>query len=66
MKEQIDSCVIEKQQCSGDVTSVAGERLDDKEVEDIIKDCSEPEDEDGFVPYVRKFPAYTIVYLMFH
>ncbi|PNF23981.1 Myosin light chain alkali [Cryptotermes secundus] len=29
-----------------------GERLSDKEVEEIIRDCCEPEDEDGFVPYV--------------
>ncbi|CAG2059686.1 unnamed protein product [Timema podura] len=28
-----------------------GERLSDKEVDDILKDCLDPEDEDGFVPY---------------
>nr|CAD7458689.1 unnamed protein product [Timema tahoe] len=27
------------------------ERLSDKEVDDILKDCLDPEDEDGFVPY---------------
>ncbi|XP_034247448.1 myosin light chain alkali isoform X2 [Thrips palmi] len=29
-----------------------GERLDEKEVEEVLKDCLDPEDEDGFIPYV--------------
>nr|AGM32403.1 myosin light chain [Coptotermes formosanus] len=29
-----------------------GERLTDSEVQEIVKDCVEPEDEDGFTPYV--------------
>ncbi|XP_021923672.1 myosin light chain alkali isoform X2 [Zootermopsis nevadensis] len=28
-----------------------GERLGDKEVDDIVKDCCEAEDEDGFITY---------------
>ncbi|XP_066993879.1 myosin light chain 1 isoform X2 [Anabrus simplex] len=28
-----------------------GERLTDAECEEILKDCLDPEDEDGFVPY---------------
>ncbi|XP_071443440.1 myosin light chain 1 isoform X1 [Hetaerina americana] len=28
-----------------------GERLTDVEVESIMKDCCDPEDEDGFIPY---------------
>jgi len=28
-----------------------GERLDKDETESIIKDCCDPEDEDGFIPY---------------
>ncbi|XP_069690087.1 myosin light chain 1 isoform X1 [Periplaneta americana] len=28
-----------------------GERLSDREVDTIVKDCAEPEDEDGFIPY---------------
>lgn len=35
--------------------SVLGERLTDTEVQDFVKDCVEPEDEDGFTPYVRKY-----------
>jgi Ca2+-binding EF-hand superfamily protein len=29
-----------------------GERLEEKEVEEVLKDCLDPEDEDGFIPYV--------------
>lgn len=29
-----------------------GERLTEKECEDVCKDCMDPEDEDGFIPYV--------------
>lgn len=29
-----------------------GERLDEKEVDEVLKDCLDPEDEDGFIPYV--------------
>ncbi|XP_069690095.1 myosin light chain 1 isoform X2 [Periplaneta americana] len=30
-----------------------GERLSDREVDTIVKDCAEPEDEDGFIPYAQ-------------
>ncbi|KAG6803751.1 Myosin light chain alkali [Apis mellifera caucasica] len=28
-----------------------GEKLSDAEVEEVLKDCMDPEDEDGFIPY---------------
>lgn len=31
-----------------------GERLEEKEVDDIIAACCDPEDEDGMIPYKRK------------
>lgn len=31
-----------------------GEKLTDAEVDEVAKDCMDPEDEDGMVPYVRK------------
>lgn len=31
-----------------------GERLSDPECEDILKDCMDKEDDDGFIPYERK------------
>jgi hypothetical protein len=31
-----------------------GERLTDQECETVLKDCMDPEDEDGFIPYTRK------------
>ncbi|KAL2714877.1 Myosin light chain alkali [Vespula squamosa] len=30
-----------------------GERLADAEVETVLKDCMDPEDDDGFIPYTR-------------
>lgn len=32
-----------------------GEKLTDNEVAEITKDCMDPEDEDGMIPYARKF-----------
>jgi hypothetical protein len=40
--------------------SVLGERLTDTEVQDFVKDCVEPEDEDGFTPYIRKYSLFII------
>lgn len=31
-----------------------GEKLTDAETEELLKDCMEPEDDDGFTPYERK------------
>ncbi|XP_059053519.1 myosin light chain 1 isoform X2 [Achroia grisella] len=28
-----------------------GEKLEDKEVEEVVKDCMDPEDDDGMIPY---------------
>lgn len=39
-----------------------GERLEDNEVEECLKDCMDAEDEDGFIPYDRK---YTLQYIHF-
>jgi len=30
-----------------------GERLEDKEVDDIMTACCDPEDDDGMIPYKR-------------
>lgn len=34
---------------------VLGERLADTETDELLKDCLDTEDDDGFVPYERKF-----------
>lgn len=31
-----------------------GERLSDAETEEVLKDCMDQEDDDGFIPYERK------------
>lgn len=31
-----------------------GEKLTDEELDEVVKDCMDPEDEDGMIPYVRK------------
>lgn len=32
-----------------------GEKLDDNEVAEVVKDCMDPEDDDGMIPYARKY-----------
>jgi len=32
-----------------------GEKLTEAEVDEVTKDCLDPEDEDGMIPYVRKY-----------
>jgi len=34
---------------------LSGERLTDAECEEVLKDCMDPEDDDGFIPYARKY-----------
>jgi hypothetical protein len=34
--------------------SNSGERLSDAETDDVLKDCMDQEDDDGFIPYERK------------
>lgn len=34
---------------------LTGERLEEKECDQVLKDCLDPEDDEGFVPYVRKY-----------
>lgn len=34
---------------------VLGERLNDAECDQVIKDCCPEEDDDGFIPYAGKF-----------
>lgn len=36
------------------MSNILGERLSDPETEEVLRDCMEKEDEDGFVPYDRK------------
>ena len=33
---------------------VSGEKLEREEVDILIKECCDPEDDDGFIPYERK------------
>ncbi|KAI8044428.1 hypothetical protein M5D96_000587 [Drosophila gunungcola] len=34
-----------------------GESLDDEQVETLFADCMDPEDEEGFIPYSRKYSS---------
>lgn len=38
-----------------------GEALPDAQVDEIFKDCMDPEDEDGQIPYARKFKFIPII-----
>ena len=33
---------------------ISGEKLEREEVDILIKECCDPEDDDGFIPYERK------------
>lgn len=37
------------------IAFVIGERLSDVECDEVIKDCMDQEDDDGFIPYARKY-----------
>lgn len=37
------------------ITVVTGEKLSEEELDHVVKDCMDPEDEDGMIPYVRKY-----------
>lgn len=32
-----------------------GEKLEDSEVNEVVKDCMDAEDDDGMIPYARKY-----------
>lgn len=32
-----------------------GEKLSQEETDTVLAECMDPEDEDGFIPYVRKY-----------
>lgn len=34
-----------------------GENLEDEQVEELFADCMDPEDDDGMIPYSRKFTS---------
>ena len=34
---------------------ISGEKLEREEVDILIKECCDPEDDDGFIPYERKY-----------
>ena len=36
-----------------------GEKLEREDVDTIIKECCDPEDDDGFIPYERKAKSHT-------
>ena len=43
-----------------------GEKLSKEEAKGLMKELCEPEDDDGFMPFIRKYPLlllYTIMYL---
>lgn len=37
-----------------------GERLEKDEADDILKDCADPEDDEGFFPYARKCKPFVL------
>lgn len=37
---------------------LAGEKLSDAELDEVVKDCMDPEDEDGMIPYVREYSIF--------
>jgi hypothetical protein len=40
-----------------------GEKLSDQELDIVVKDCLDPEDEDGMIPYVRKWSNFYYYHL---
>lgn len=38
-----------------------GEKLEDKEVDEVVKDCMDAEDDDGMIPYARKSSLHLFV-----
>ena len=38
-----------------------GEKLEREEVDILVKECCDPEDDDGFIPYERKFLSLNFV-----
>ena len=45
----------------GDVLLSLGEKLEREEVDILIKECCDPEDDDGFIPYERKLALFFFV-----
>lgn len=37
------------------VLKLLGEKLEDNEVAEVTKDCMDTEDDDGMIPYARKY-----------
>ena len=42
---------------------ITGEPLDDDDVETLMKECCDPEDEDGCIPYEGKCMHFVLVIL---
>lgn len=38
-----------------------GEKLEDAQVDELVKDCMDPEDDDGMIPYARKYSKMKLV-----
>jgi len=38
-----------------------GEKLEREEVDILVKECCDPEDDDGFIPYERKLTHFLII-----
>lgn len=43
-----------------------GERLSDSECDEVLKDCMDPEDDDGQIPYARKYLFHPEYYSQFY
>lgn len=41
-----------------------GERLSDPETEEVLRDCMDQEDDDGFIPYERKYQTMCVKFVL--
>lgn len=42
-----------------------GERLEDFQVDEVLADCMDKEDEEGFIPYERKYNFFQTILKIF-
>lgn len=45
--------------------SCLGERLNDNELDSVLTDCMDPEDDEGFIPYIREYPFSSFKSILF-
>lgn len=41
---------------------ISGEKLTEAEVDELLEDCVDPEDDEGMIPYVRKYLYFYWIY----